>query len=90
MTRVREMKGLGLRAHYKVRLVTRGGALLHLATEREPNVCWAQDDVSAALKDAGLIEDYRYGDTLGFIDDDAVSALTWRYVPASPQDGDTP
>lgn len=64
---------LGLEPHYKVRVVL-PGALLHLASKDEPAETldgWQAD----------WIRDHRYGDTVGFIDWNQVTAITWRWSP---------
>jgi hypothetical protein len=64
---------LGLKPHYKVRVVL-PGAILHLASKDKPE---KHPDGWRAT----WIDDYRYGDTVGFIDWHQVTAVTWRWSP---------
>jgi hypothetical protein len=70
---------LGLEPHYKVRVVL-PGAILHLASKDEPAeipAIWGQD----GHWHADWMDDHRYGDTVGFIDWNQVTAITWRWSP---------
>jgi hypothetical protein len=89
MTSPKDATSRGLKPHYKIRVIV-GGAPLHFATEREPDMSggffnfpseYTDRVIEEILHKAGLIEDYRYGDSLGYISDSEVSAISWRYAP---------
>ena len=63
--------------HYKVRVVISGAAVLHLASATEP-LCDEQGQWHAEW-----LADSEKGDTVGFIDWSAVSAVTWRWTGVS-------
>jgi hypothetical protein len=65
---------VGLEPHYKVRVVL-PGVILHLAARDTPER-WSDGSWSA-----DWIDDYRYGDTVGFIDWCQVAAVAWRWSP---------
>lgn len=76
MTRRRRATEDGLDPHWKVRVVI-PNALLHLAARDEP--IWVVDDNGRRELVADWISDPEYGDTIGFIDWSAVTAVTWRW-----------
>jgi hypothetical protein len=89
MTAPKDATSQGLKPHYKVRVVI-GNAVLHFATEREPDMnsgvlkfpsVHTDRIIKDMLRNAGLIEDYRYGDSIGYISDSEVAAISWRYAP---------
>lgn len=63
--------------HYKVR-VSMGGSLIHLASTDEPQF-FGGEGLHDEEWHADWIEDPDYGDTIGWIDWSAISAITWRY-----------
>lgn len=73
MTKAIKASEHGLEPHYKVRVVL-PGVILHVASKGEP-------EQHPSGWHADWIDDYRYGDTLGFIDWHAVVAVTWRWSP---------
>jgi hypothetical protein len=80
MTKPISASGQGLDSHFKVRIVFRGGAIVHLASKSEPVVRMELDHrVLVRAVDADWIEDARYGDTIGHVDWSEVAAVTWRY-----------
>ena len=65
--------------HYRVRGVMRGGAILHLASDTEP------ERIGPPLFGAGewtakWLDDPDKGDTIGFINWTEVVAVTWRWL----------
>jgi hypothetical protein len=88
MTKPMRASEVGLEPHWKIRIIV-GGAILHVASGIEPTPLFEIDegDGCRVLGDHVLglkgewIDDHEYGDTLGYIDWDALSAATWRYSP---------
>lgn len=69
----------GIGRHCKVRVVV-DGALLHLASRTEPKI--KETVVGKFVRvDADWISSHEYGDTVGYIDWSAVTAVTWRWSP---------
>lgn len=62
---------------FKVRVLLRGGGMIHLISASEPEVYY--DPVAAIVEDIvwDLVEDAG-GDTLGFLDLSTVAAVSWR------------
>ena len=77
MTKPIKASEVGLKPHYKVRVVL-PGALLHLAAWNEPDFGVATESDGWTVR-ADWIDDPAYGDTLGFIEWPEVKGLTWRY-----------
>jgi hypothetical protein len=77
MTKPISAREQGLKPHYKIRLAL-NGALIHLASWKEPKVFTDQHD-KIALVEADWISDPRYGDTLGHVVWEQVAAVTWRW-----------
>jgi hypothetical protein len=80
MTKAISATQSGLKPHYKVRVVFHG-AIVHLAAWNEPDIHldeWTDDKISNVKAD-WIVGDGRYGDTPGFIDWKAVTAVTWRW-----------
>jgi hypothetical protein len=71
MTRRQKATEVGLRPHWKVRVVL-PGALLHFASSSEPR--WIHDQL-----EADWIDEPEYGDTIGYLDWGSVVAVTWRW-----------
>ena len=74
MTKPISASETGLDPHWKVRVVL-PGAILHLASSVEPRM----DPFDGLIWEP--MDDYRYGDTQGYIDWNAVIGITWRYSP---------
>lgn len=68
---------LGLTSHFEVRLVL-VGAIVHLASRTEP-VPMLDDAGRLVGVTTDTITDPAYGDTLGYIDWSAVTAVSWRW-----------
>lgn len=64
---------------WKVRVVMRGGGLLHLLSKDEP-VVHCEDGVLVRA-DMELICGTEHGDTIGYINWREVGALSWRFAP---------
>lgn len=77
MTAALKATRLGLQPHYKVRVVL-SGAIVHLATATEPDPVLDADGSLLTVR-LDEIDDPAYGDTLGYIDWRAVSAVSWRW-----------
>jgi hypothetical protein len=67
----------GPKPHYKVRVVL-PSAILHLASWTEPTITDG-DEYSHEIVKAEWIGNHHYGDTIGFIDWRAATAITWRW-----------
>jgi hypothetical protein len=84
MTKPVSASDRGLKPHYKVRVVV-SGSILHLACWTEPKVIRDNAHMpffevgKIATVEADWIKDGEYGDTLGYIDWEAVSAVSWRW-----------
>ena len=78
MTRAIKASEIGLASHYKVR-VSLPGSLVHLASMSEPVIVTLHGRVADVT--ASWISDHEYGDTIGYIDWQAVIGITWRYSP---------
>jgi hypothetical protein len=79
--RITASSAAGLKPHYKVRVVVLG-ALVHIASWDEPHL----EPVDPHHRYTGpqewvadWINDPEYGATIGYIDWDKVSAITWRW-----------
>ena len=75
MTLAKTATERGLEPHWKVRVVLHG-AMLYLASWSEP-----RREVGISGIKAEWIKEHEYGDTIGYIDWDAVVAVTWRFAP---------
>ena len=65
----------GLKPHYKVQVVL-PNALLHLASWTEPKI-----DQDLTTRVAGdWIDDPQYRDSIGLINWEAITAITWRWT----------
>lgn len=69
--------------HYKIRLIFRGGAMIHLASSTTPLWVGRQFIVGEGMTNMGLEWDpiEELGDTVGYIDWDEVAAVSWRWHP---------
>jgi hypothetical protein len=68
---------------WKVRVVMRGGGLLHFLSKNEP-VVDCEDGLLMCVQ-MELICGTEHGDTLGYICWPEVSAVTWRFAPLATQ-----
>jgi hypothetical protein len=75
MTKPIKASELGLKPHYKVRVVL-PGAILYLASWDKPK----RNEYAEYLWEAQWIDDPAYGDTIGYIDWLKVRAVTWRWT----------
>jgi hypothetical protein len=73
MTKPLDAGTRGLQPYYKVRIALHGG-VFHLASRSKPE----RDDNGAWHAD--WIDDSRCGDTPGWIDWSAVTAIVWRWT----------
>lgn len=64
---------------WRVRVVMKGGGLLHFLSRTEPRVISLRGDIEDVVAD--FVEGSAHGDTLGFIDWREVGAVAWRAVP---------
>jgi hypothetical protein len=65
----------GLKPHYRVRVVL-PNALLHLASWTEPKI-----DQDLTTRGGGdWIDDRQYRNTIGLINWEAITAITWRWA----------
>jgi len=82
MSRRAETSALGLKPHFKVRVVL-PNVVLHLASWTEPRVdinpYLVKSDGKIENVKANWIDDHNYGDTVGRIYWPAVTAITWRW-----------
>ncbi len=64
---------------WKVRIYLKGAGILHVLSKNEPII----KRENGRIKNANIeyITDTEHGDTVGFIDWNEVSAVTWRYAP---------
>ncbi len=69
---------------FKVRVVMRGGGLIHLLSKTEPKVEMHSNGGIAGVA-MELILDTEHGDTPGFIDWRECSAITWRFAPLATE-----
>lgn len=67
-----------LKPHFKIRVVFRGGGMIHLAAWNEPTPN-TKPAGPGTYWHAEWINDPAYGDTIGFLDWSAVAAVTWRW-----------
>jgi hypothetical protein len=65
----------GLKPHYRVRVVL-PNALLHLASWTEAKI---DQDLTTRVE-GGWIDDHQYRDTIGLINWEAITAITWRRI----------
>jgi hypothetical protein len=65
----------GLKPYYRVRVVP-PNALLHLTSWTEPKI---DQDLPTRLE-GDWIDDHQYRDTIGLINWEAITAITWRWA----------
>jgi hypothetical protein len=75
MTKRISASGQGLKPHYRVRVVL-PNALLHLASWTEPKI---DQDLTTRVED-GWIDDHQYRNSIGLINWEAITAITWRWT----------
>ena len=63
----------GLKPHYRVWVVV-SNPLLHLASWTEPKI---DQDLTTRVE-GGWIDDHQYNETIGLINWEAITAITWR------------
>ena len=78
MPKARSASAEGLEPHFKVRIVV-DGALLHAASWTEPELVTHAHEYVVDSIEADWINDPNYGDTIGFLNLDAISGTSWRY-----------
>lgn len=76
MTKAIKAIAVGIKPHFKIRVVI-PGALLHLASWGEPEIRYSHGQIDDVFAD--WISDPEYGDTIGRINWHSVAAITWRW-----------
>ena len=76
MTKAISASEQGLKPNYNVR-VARPGALHHLASWTEPTIIGGSCDTRV---EADWSVDHKYGDTMGLINWEAITAVAWRWT----------
>lgn len=72
--------------YWKVRVVIRGGVILHLASKEEPVVTLEANGRPVVA--ANWLNDWQCGDTAGYVDWAEVVAVTWRWTGDGADGGD--
>lgn len=81
MTKPKDAESRGLEPHWKVRVVMRGGAIVHLASRTEP-VCRVDTFKDCIWElELHVIDGHEYGDSLGYLRLGEIVAVTWRWAP---------
>ena len=75
MTKPISASQLGLKPHYRVRVVL-PNPLLHLASWTEPKI---DQDLTTRVE-GDWIDDHQYRDSIGLINWEAITAITWRWT----------
>ena len=89
MAKPKRANEMGLPPHWKVRVFLSGGGSFYLASLREPELVFKDGHLIGAEWE--LITGSEHGDTIGFLDWSAVTAVTWRFAPlVEEENGDHP
>jgi hypothetical protein len=72
MPRAIKASDVGLKPHFKIRIFFVGG-VIHTASWDRP-VVNSEREITA-----DWVNDFEYGDEIGFVDWDAVVAISWRW-----------
>jgi len=68
---------------WKVRVYVRECGAIHLLSKVEPVVTRSNGEIKDVAMD--IIAGTEYGDTIGYIDWNEVSSITWRFAPSTPE-----